>query len=416
MNSEQSDRRSGTDPLPRIVLLTDGMYPYFMGGMQRHSRLLAENLARAGVPLTVFHTAYTPETIEQARVGADRLADPWNRIDLRFVEHPRPGRYPGHYLRDCWRYSSALLAAFLADPPPADFIYAQGLTGLAFVRARQRGVALPPIAVNAHGYHMFQASEGLRGWLVQLMLRPTFVRMSREADFVFTFSHRVRDIVTGPLRIPADRILEVPNAIDDAWIVATPGPCTPRRRFLFIGRHDRLKGLPELHRAIETGALEACDFHFVGPIPTSQQIRSPNCTYHGATTDTSRLQACFDASDVLLCPSHAEGMPTVILEALARGLAVIATDVGAVGSMVDASNGIVLKRPDPAAIATAIERLAALSDEALMALKRASLAKSRQFGWRAVTDCTIAAVRAASASAQASTPAAHARPHGQRFA
>lgn len=392
MSIDQSGRRSGAGSRPRIVLLTDGMYPYLMGGMQRHSRLLAENLARAGVPLTVFHTAYTPEKLEEARVGADRPVDPWSRIDLRFVGHPQRGRYPGHYLRDCWQYSSALLAAFLADPPPADFIYAQGLAGLAFVRARQRGVELPPIAVNAHGYHMFQASEGLRGWLVQHMLRPTFVRMSRDADFVFTFSHRVRDIVTGPLRIPADRILEVPNAIDDAWIVATPGPCAPRRRFLFIGRHDRLKGLPELHRAITHGALQGCDFHFVGPIPQWQQVRLPTCTYHGAITDTSRLQACFDRADVLLCPSHAEGMPTVILEALARGLAVIATDVGAVRSMVDASNGIVLERPDPASLAAAINRLCDAPDVALAAMKKASLDKAPAFGWRAVAAATINAV------------------------
>ena len=32
----------------RVVLCTDGVYPQAMGGMQRHSRLLAEHLARSG--------------------------------------------------------------------------------------------------------------------------------------------------------------------------------------------------------------------------------------------------------------------------------------------------------------------------------------------------------------------------------
>ena len=112
-------------------------------------------------------------------------------------------------------------------------------------------------------------------------------------------------------------------------------------------------------------------------------------------TDTASLQACFDRSDVLLCPSHAEGMPTVILEALARGLAIIATDVGAVRSMVDASNGIVLERPDPVSIAGAIKRLHDAPDEVLEAMKRASLDKAPMFGWRAVTSATIAAVERA---------------------
>lgn len=385
--------RSSIDALPRIALLTDGMYPYCMGGMQRHSRLLAEHLARAGVPLTVFHTAYTPDMIEQARDGADRTADPWNRIDLRFVEHPRPGRYPGHYIRDCWRYSSGLLDAFVARPPQVDFIYAQGLSGLAFVRARRRGVKLPPVGINAHGYPMFQKPAGIRGRLDQWLLAPTFARLSREADYVFTFGGRVRDVVIGRLRIPADRVLEVPNAIDESWIVTAPKPCAPRRRFLFVGRYDRVKGLPELHRAIVTGSLECADFHFVGPIPPSQQIRAVNCTYHGVITEAAHLQSCFDCSDVLLCPSHAEGMPTVILEALARGLAVIATDVGAVRSMVDATNGIVLDRPDAPSIVAAIRQLCDAPNPAVEAMKQASLAKAARFGWRAVTAATIAAVQ-----------------------
>lgn len=379
----------------RIALLTDGMFPYCVGGIQRHSRLLAEHLASAGVGMTVFHTAFTAEAAGAARAGADRAADPWSRIDLRFVDYPRPGRYPGHYIRDSWRYSEALLAAFLADSPASDFIYAQGLTGLAFARERRRGAALPPVGVNAHGYPMFQRPAGFRGRLEQWLLAPTFRRLSHDADYVFTFGGRVREIVAGRLRIPPDRVLEVPNAIDDSWIATTARPCGARRRFLFVGRHDRVKGLPELQRAIAVGGLDAVDFDFVGPIPESLRLRLRNCTYHGSVTDTGRLQALYDTADVLVCPSHAEGMPTVILEAMARGLAVIATDVGAVRSMVDAENGIVLDRPDPAAIAGAIGMLAKASDEQLMAMKRASLAKAPQFGWRAVTTRTIEEVQSA---------------------
>ena len=50
----------------------------------------------------------------------------------------------------------------------------------------------------------------------------------------------------------------------------------------------------------------------------------------------------FDSCDVLICPSYSEGMPNVILEAMARGLAIIATDVGAISEMVDSTNGILM--------------------------------------------------------------------------
>ena len=39
----------------RIALLTDGIYPYVMGGMQRHSYYLAKYLARAGVHVDLYH-------------------------------------------------------------------------------------------------------------------------------------------------------------------------------------------------------------------------------------------------------------------------------------------------------------------------------------------------------------------------
>ena len=44
----------------------------------------------------------------------------------------------------------------------------------------------------------------------------------------------------------------------------------------------------------------------------------------------------------MVCPSYSEGMPNVILEAMARGLAIIATDVGAIAEMVDSTNGILM--------------------------------------------------------------------------
>jgi glycosyltransferase involved in cell wall biosynthesis len=63
---------------------------------------------------------------------------------------------------------------------------------------------------------------------------------------------------------------------------------------------------------------------------------------------------------------NSEGIPTVILEAMAAGLPIVATDVGAVREVVhDGENGFVVAPLDDAAIATAIERLVA--DPALRA-------------------------------------------------
>lgn len=50
----------------------------------------------------------------------------------------------------------------------------------------------------------------------------------------------------------------------------------------------------------------------------------------------------YSQSDVLVVPSFSEGMPTVILEAMAQNLAIIGTDVGAVRAMVSMENGFLI--------------------------------------------------------------------------
>jgi glycosyltransferase involved in cell wall biosynthesis len=63
-------------------------------------------------------------------------------------------------------------------------------------------------------------------------------------------------------------------------------------------------------------------------------------------------------SDVLLVPSLMEGLPTVVLEALASGVPVVATDCGGVSeAMTDGREGLLVAPRDAEALARALERL-----------------------------------------------------------
>ena len=381
------------EPL-HVALLADGVYPYRLGGIQRHTRMLALHFAKAGVQVTLLHSADTPELRARAEALDDFPAEARSKIKSLVVVPPKAGRYPGHYLHDCQRYSRVLLDRYREENVGADFVYAQGLTGIAFGAARRGATDLPPVVVNQHGYEMFQKAANLRAWLEQFVLRGQVVALDRSADVVFTFPRKIRAIVERHCKVPSERLVEVPNAIDGSWIVAHRPAPTAKRRFLFIGRHERRKGVPELIEAIAPLRASGVEFHFVGPIPEQLRLKRDDVVYHGTVTDTATLQGILDSSDVLLCPSFAEGMPTVVLEAMARGLAVIATDVGATAEWVGADNGVLLPFPDVGALRTAIERCIAMPVSELHRLQAASIAKARECTWDLITAKTIAAIQA----------------------
>ena len=83
-------------------------------------------------------------------------------------------------------------------------------------------------------------------------------------------------------------------------------------------------------------------------------------------------------ADVFVLPSEKEGMPLVMLEAMAVGLPIVATDV--LGSRETLGTTGVLAAPDPQSLARALDRVA--GDPQLRAeLSRRSLLKAQEYSW-----------------------------------
>ncbi len=74
----------------------------------------------------------------------------------------------------------------------------------------------------------------------------------------------------------------------------------------------------------------------------------------GERADAVRVMS---ACDGFVLASNNEGLPVALMEALALGLPVVATEVGGVPEAIDASNGILIPARDPAALADAIHTL-----------------------------------------------------------
>jgi starch synthase (maltosyl-transferring) len=266
----------------------------------------------------------------------------------------------------------------LAARPPND---RQGLAG-------QLGEAgVPSRFVGVHSSRQFFAAvRRLRKWLVEqqphvvqsflfhanvvgtlaarLPVRPRIVQGMRVADpsrcrqlverrlvagvdRVVCVSRSVAAFYRERLRFPADKLVVIPNGVDIDRPAATAaadlaplGIPADRRAILYVGRLHHQKGLdwllglaPELFRRLPNH-----DLLLVGAGPQRQRLQSlaeslgVACRVHWAGW-RSDVPAILRSCSLLVLPSRWEGMPNVVLEAMAAGRPVVCTRAHGVEEM-----------------------------------------------------------------------------------
>ena len=140
-----------------------------------------------------------------------------------------------------------------------------------------------------------------------------------------------------------------------------------KRVILFVGRLEEGKGTDNLLEALNilNAREEAYCAFFIGEGRQKKFLQDlvdkrhmeQAVSFPGAIPH-HQLRDFYNMADVLLLPSEREGIPMVVLEALASGTPVVATDVGGVGNLVsDGKNGILLKTNAPESLAHAVLRI-----------------------------------------------------------
>jgi glycosyltransferase involved in cell wall biosynthesis len=132
---------------------------------------------------------------------------------------------------------------------------------------------------------------------------------------------------------------------------------------VYIGRMDVRKGLRELVEAAASLHPQRPNLHvyLVGEGPDRPVIESAICA-NNAAGYIHALPACgFDdvatwmtAADLVTLPSYMEGCPNVVLEALACGRPVVATNVGGIPEIMNDECGRLVPPRDPVALAQAL--------------------------------------------------------------
>ncbi len=215
--------------------------------------------------------------------------------------------------------------------------------------------------LHLHDYDYITDFTGRPPWQ-QAQVR----RMFQGADRVVVLGRRDRDMATGLLGVAPRRVVVLPNCVPDPG--PHPGSGDRAPVIVFLGRLGERKGVPELLAALASPTMAALPWRAVlagdGPVSAcraeaealglGERVMMPGWMEEAATRTL-----CAEA-DILVLPSHHEGLAMAVLEGLAHGLAVVTTPVGAHDEAIDDGvSGIFVPVGDPAALAAALAAIVA---------------------------------------------------------
>lgn len=372
----------------RIAIFTDGIYPITLGGMQKHSFYLAKYFAQKKHYVDLYFGADSKEEIDslKSKFNSDEISF----INFYDVKWSKKYKFPAHYILENYIYSKNICKTFIKTEKP-EFIYIQGFAGWYYLTKKENNI---PTGINFHGLNMYQKVASFKEKLNQLLFRPFVKQNIKMADYAFSLGGKLTDILKR--LITDNKVIEIPIGISNDWLFSNENTKESKTlNFIFIGRYERLKGIDELNEVIVSLSNKyKFNFDFIGPIPKEKQLTEyDNITYHGAIYDEEKVKSLLSESDILVSASWSEGMPTVILEAMARGCAIIATDVGAVSEQVDSSNGILIPPGHKKALSDAMIKFISMDSEELHKMKEASFKIIKdKFLWNKVIEQTIESI------------------------
>jgi glycosyltransferase involved in cell wall biosynthesis len=258
------------------------------------------------------------------------------------------------------------LRRFRAD---AALFYATKPVIYGSIAARFAGVPLRAVMITGAGSALGGGS-GLRRRALSLLLRSLYGVALRQAHLVF-FQNPDDERLFRSMGLVGDRHRVVRingSGVDLERFSLTPLPPAPVT-FLFIGRLIRDKGVCEYVEAARRvrRAHPEVRCHLLGPLDSNPSAIHPDeleawrnegaVEYLGAVTDVRPFLA---SSHVLVLPSYGEGMPRSVLEAMAMGRAVLATDVPGCRETVEGGrNGYLVPARDAGALADGMLRMLA---------------------------------------------------------
>lgn len=258
------------------------------------------------------------------------------------------------YLAALHRGSSAL-----PDLIHAHCAYPDGLAAVEYGRRTGR-----PVVITVHGHDIKILPRANARW------RNLVLQALKGAEIVIAVSPDMGTRVE-QLGITADKIRIIPNGVDCHLFKAgsTRRPGCGGWRLLYVGRFDPAKGIGVLLEAVWHVRKKRRDIQLMligGNAATgtgkvfriqAEKLGLGDCVQFIDEIPWTEVPDHLNAADIFVLPSFSEGLPLVLLEAMACGLPVVATRCGGPSELVVEETGRLVEVGDVKGLAEAMEEV-----------------------------------------------------------
>lgn len=361
-------------PLMEVVQVA-GVYPPHLGGEEAVVEHLA-NLQADGHRVTVYTSALGASErprVEQRAGRAGRLTVVRQRA-TRVANTPL---IPG------------LLVRLVRHAPKPDVVHVH--TGHALIpeivalAARLRG-----LRYIAHQHLMVRPSSRAGRFLLPLYYRLLYASFLRRADRVICLTEAMRTELTTAFGVDPARIAVVPNGVDLSLYRPGDLPRQPAE-LLFVGRLAAQKNVGVLVDAVaalrDRGRRVTVRILGDGEERARLQARADRLGLAGFVAfegrrDAADIAAAYARATAVVLPSTHEGMPLVLLEAMAAGAPVIASGLSEIVEV--GADAIVAV--DPVTAASLADAIARVLDDPELRSRLSAAARSRagRYSWETV--------------------------------
>lgn len=284
-------------------------------------------------------------------------------IRVGFTEPAGILRLPG--LRTwSWRASvtarDALRARLREGPLDAVFIHTQ----VAALLAGEIMRSVPTVVSLDATPRLFDREGAAYGHrrdpeMLEMIKRRVNVRAFANATRLVAWCQWAAYSLVADYGVSLDKIDVIPPGVDlNLFRPTLLGKRSERVRILFVGGQFERKGGPDLLEAAR-GLGDAVELDIVTGANVPDVPAGVRARFHrGLKPQSEELVALYRSADIFVLPSRGDCMPQAVIEAIACGLPVVATRVGAIPEMVnDGVNGYLVPARDSRALAAAIGAL-----------------------------------------------------------